>query len=210
MIRDYLAQRRRDDAYSTFTNKLRQDYKIENYLEPLRSSVGIQGYPAKGSATASVTLVEFSDFECPYCGAQFPILKKIEAEYADRIRVVFRQMPLTNVHPHAEKAAEASLCANEQQKFWELHDAMFQDNKNLDVNALKQKASALKLDTQAFNACLDSSKYEQAVMKNVHKETRLGVTGTPAMFINDRFFNGVQPYKDIAKVINEELERAKK
>ena len=87
---------------------------------------------------------------------------------------------------------------------------MFQDNKNLDINALKQKASVLKLDTQAFNACLDSSKYEEAVMKDVHEGTRLGVTGTPAMFINGRFFGGVQQYEDIAKIINEELQRAKK
>jgi protein-disulfide isomerase len=209
-IREYLAQRRRDQVYATFTAKLRHDYKVENYLEPLRSTVATQGFPTMGPTTAPVTIVEFSDFECPFCGAQFPIMKKIEADYAGRIRVVYRQMPLMNLHPHAEKAAEASLCANDQQKFWELHDAMFQDNKNLDVNQLKQKASVLKLDLQAFNACLDSSKYADAVTKDVREGARLGITGTPAMFINGRFFNGVQQYDDLAKVINDELERAKK
>jgi protein-disulfide isomerase len=209
-IRTYLSQRYRDDAYSAFTSKLRQDYKVENYLEPLRTSVATQGFPSMGPATAAVTIVEFSDFECPYCGALFPVMKKIEADFGDRIRVVYRQMPLTNIHPHAQKAAEASLCAFEQQKFWELHDAMFQDNKNLDVNALKQKASVLKLDSERFNTCLDSAKYAAAVTKDAHEGVKLGVAGTPAMFINGRFFGGVLPYEEIAKVINEELQNAKK
>ena len=209
-IRTYLSQRNRDDAYSAFTSKLREDYKVQNYLEPLRTSVATQGFPSMGPATAAVTIVEFSDFECPYCGALFPVMKKIEADFGDRIRVVYRQMPLTNIHPHAQKAAEASLCAFEQQKFWELHDAMFQDNKNLDVNALKQKASALKLDSQRFDACLDSAKYAEAVTKDAHEGAKLGVAGTPAMFINGRFFGGVLPYEQIAKVITEELQNAKK
>lgn len=209
-IQGYLLQRRRDERYNGYTAQLRKDYKVENYLEPLRSSIDTQGFPTLGPANATVTIVEFSDFECPFCGAQFPILKKIEADFADRIRVVYRQMPLTNVHPHAQKAAEASLCANDQKKFWEFHDAMFQDNKNLDVNALKQKAAALKLDVAAFSSCLDSSKYEDAVAKDVHEGVSLGITGTPVMFINGRFFNGVQPYEEISKVINEELQRNKK
>ena len=206
----YLTQQHRDEAYAAFTEKLRKDYKVETDLEPLRSSIATQGFPSLGPATAPVTIVEFSDFECPYCGALFPTLKKIEADFAGRIRVVYRQMPLESIHPHAEKAAEASLCANDQQKFWELHDAMFQDNKHLEINDLKQKAALLKLDAQAFNACLDSSKYAHAVENDVHEGVKLGITGTPVMFINGRFFGGVQPYEDIAKAITEELERVKK
>jgi protein-disulfide isomerase len=209
-IKTYLLQRHRDDAYTAFTAKLRVDYKVEENLEPLRWTVATQGYPALGPATAPVTIVEFSDFECPFCGQQYPIMKKVEADFAGRIRVVYRHMPLNNVHPHAQKAAEASMCANDQQKFWEMHDAMFQDNKNLDVNALKQKAAALKLDTQAFNGCLDTSKYQDAVTNDIHEGVKLGITGTPVMFINGRYFSGVQPYEEVAKAINEELQRAKK
>ena len=157
-----------------------------------------------------MTIAEFSDFECPYCGALFPVLQQIEANYKGRIRVVFREFPLTTIHPHAQKAAEASLCANDQQKFWELHDMMFKDNKNLDVDALKAKAASLKLDTKAFNECLDSSQHADWIKRDVAEGLRVGVTGTPAMFINGRFLSGVHPYEEIAKIIDEELLKAKK
>jgi len=206
-IRAYLRQQRRDTVYNVFIEKLRKDYGAQTYLEPLRTNVATDGFPTKGPATARVTIVEFSDFECPYCGALFPTLKKIEANYGDRIRLVFRQFPLTGLHPHAQKAAEASLCANEQQKFWELHDAMFQDNKNLGVDALKQKASDLKLDMTSFNGCLDTAKYSEQITEDIHEGVRAGVTGTPAMFVNGRFLNGAQPYEAITKIIDEELQR---
>jgi len=203
----YLTEQRRNAALDAFVATLKKEYKVETYLEPLRSNVETAGFPAKGPAAAPVTIVEFSDFECPFCGALFPTLKQVEAKYGDKLRIVFRQFPLTNAHPHAQKAAEASLCANEQQKFWELHDAMFQDNKNLEVDALKQKASALKLDRTAFDACLDSAKYADAVKKDQFAGARLGVSGTPAMFINGRFFGGVLPLENLVKIIDEELQK---
>jgi protein-disulfide isomerase len=116
------------------------------------------------------------------CAAVFPTLKQLEANYGSKIRIVFRQFPLSTIHPHAQKAAEASLCAAEQQKFWELHDAMFQDPRHLDVAALKQKASALKLDSAAFNTCLDTSKHAESVKKDIFEGVKAGVTGTPAIF----------------------------
>ncbi len=206
-IRAYLMEQRRDTAYQTFIGKLKNDYKVETFLEPLRIDVATQGFPAKGSASAPVTIVEFSDFECPYCAGLFPTLKQIEAKYSDKIRVVFRQFPLNSLHPHAQKAAEASLCANEQQKFWEMHDAMFQDNRNLEIDALKQKASTLKLDMTAFNSCLDTSKYAERIKSELSDGVKAGVTGTPAMFVNGRFINGNVPYAEISKVIDEELQR---
>src|SRR6185503_20238629 len=98
------------------------------------------GFPSKGPAAAPVTIVEFSDFECPYCGGLFPTLKAVEKNYAGQVRFVYRQFPLTNVHPHAQKAAEASLCANEQQRFWEFHDSMFGNQQALTVDDLKRRA----------------------------------------------------------------------
>ena len=208
-IRAFLMEQRRDGVYQGFIEKLKKDYKVETYLEPLRLEIATQGFPAKGPAGAAVTIVEFSDFECPFCAGLFPTLKQIETNYAQKIRVVFRQFPLTSLHPHAQKAAEASLCANEQQKFWEMHDAMFQDNKNLEVEALKQKASALKLDMTAFNSCLDTAKYAETIRKDISEGVKNGVTGTPAMFINGRFVNGNVPYGDVSKIIDEELDRKK-
>ena len=205
-VREYLVRQRHDAAYAAFIGQLRKDYKVETYLEPLRSPVSTQGFPVRGPAAAPVTIVEFSDFECPYCANLFPTLKRVEANYGERVRIVYRQFPLTDLHPHAQKAAEASLCANEQQKFWEMHDSIFLD-RNLDVDALKQKAAALKLDTRTFNTCLDTAKYADAVAKDVQEGSTFGVSGAPAIFINGRFLNGAQPYEEIARIIDEELRR---
>jgi len=209
-VRTYLRQQNRETVYEQFVTSIRKEHKIETFLQPLRTPIATEGFPTRGPATAPVTIVEFSDFECPYCASVFPTLKLIEANYGDRVRVVFRQFPLTSIHPHAQKAAEASLCAAEQKKFWELHDALFQDNRNLDVASLKQKASTLKLDMNLFNSCLDSSRQAEAVKKDIFEGVKAGVTGTPAMFINGRFLNGAQPYAAIAKVIDEELQLLKK
>jgi protein-disulfide isomerase len=120
--------------------------------------------------------------------------------------VVYRQFPLTSIHPNAQKAAEASLCANDQQRFWDFHDIMFEDQVNLTVDGLKQKAAQLKLDEAVFGACLDSGKHTESVRKDVAEGVRLGITGTPTTFINGRYLNGAVPYADFVRVIEEELQ----
>lgn len=207
-IRQYLRGQDRNRVLSEYLEKLKKDYGVEAYFEPARTEVAIQGHPVLGSPQAPITIVEFSDFECPFCGALHPTLKEIEKNYGDRIRVVFRQFPLNNLHPNAQKAAEASLCANDQQKFWELHDAMFTDQSNLGVDALKQKAVQLNMNAEQFNTCLDSGKYSETVKKDVVDGTKAGVSGTPAMFVNGRFLSGAQPYQEIARIIEDELRRA--
>jgi protein-disulfide isomerase len=164
-----------------------------------------EGFPAKGPAEAAVTIVEFSDFQCPYCSRVLPTLDRIQQSYGDKVRLVFRQFPLRSIHPQAQKAAEASLCAHDQQKFWEMHDAMFGDAKQLGIDQLKAKAASLGLDTEAFNECLDSSRHAEQVQGDVVAGSQAGVTGTPAMFVNGRFLSGAQPYEAIAKLIDEEL-----
>lgn len=207
-VRNYLIQGKGDEIYATFIDRLKKEYDVKSYLEPFRVNVATEGYPAQGPAAAPVTLVEFSDFECPYCGGLFPTLKLVERNYDDKVRIVFRQFPLTSIHPHAQKAAEASLCANDQRRFWELHDAMFSDQQNLTIDALESKAAELKLDAITFNSCLESGKYADAVKKEVADGIKAGVSGTPAMFINGRFLSGNQPYGEIRKVIEEELQRS--
>jgi protein-disulfide isomerase len=176
---------------------------------PPRTEIATAGFPARGPATAPVTIVEFSDFECPFCGRLFPTLKAVENIYVDRIRIVYRQFPLRRIHPLAEKAAEASLCANEQGRFWEMHDSLFGDQEHLTVDALKARAVSLKLDTAAFNACLDSGREAAAIDKDIAEGTKAGVTGTPAMFINGRMLVGAQPFAAIQAIIEEELQRKK-
>ena len=176
---------------------------------PQRTEIATAGYPARGPATAPVTIVEFSDFECPFCGRLFPTLKAVEKIYLDRVRIVYRQFPLRKIHPLAQKAAEASLCAGEQGRFWDMHDSLFGDQEHLTVDDLKARAVALKLDTATFNACLDSGKQVAAIDRDIADGAKAGVTGTPTMFINGRMMVGAQPYAQIQAVIEDELQGKK-
>jgi len=207
-IRNYLREQEHTRVLGDFLARLKKDYNVKSYLEPSRAVIATEGHPTQGAATAPVTIVEFSDFECPYCGAFFPTLKEVEKNYKDKVRVVYRQFPLTQIHPNAQKAAEASLCANEQNQFWQMHDAMFGDQAALGVEALKQKAAKLSLNTTTFNACLDGNKYAAAVRADIADGVKVGVNGTPAFFINGRFYSGNQPYDEVQKVIEDELQRA--
>jgi len=207
-VKQYLMERSRSRYYDALITRLKKQYGFKSYLEPLRAKIETAGFPAKGPATAPVTIVEFSDFECPYCGGLFPTMKQVEKNYADKIRIVYRQFPLANIHPHAEKAAEASLCAYDQQHFWEFHDSMFGNQKELSIADLKQRAVALKLDTAKFNECLDSGRQVAAIQSDIQEGARVGVTGTPALFINGRMLSGNQPYSEIKELIDDELQRS--
>ena len=206
-VKEYLTERSRSRYYDALIARLKKQYGFKSYLEPLRAKIETAGFPSKGPATAPVTIVEFSDFECPYCGGLFPTLKQVEKNYADKIRIVYRQFPLTNIHPRAEKAAEASLCAYEQQHFWEFHDSMFGNQRELSVADLKQRAVDLKLDPAKFNECLDSGRQVAAIQSDIQEGARVGVTGTPALFINGRMLSGNQPYSEIKEIIEDELQR---
>ena len=206
-VKAYMIERSRSRYKDMLVTRLKKDFGFKSYLEPLRAQISSAGFPSRGVATAPVTIVEFSDFECPYCGGLFPTLKQVEKNYPQTVRIVYRQFPLSNLHPHAMKAAEASLCANEQNKFWEFHDSMFGNQRELSIADLKQRAVDLKLDTQAFNQCLDSGKEAAAIQADIQEGARVGVSGTPAMFINGRFLSGNQPYSEIKDVIEDELQR---
>jgi protein-disulfide isomerase len=207
-IRDYLKSEKRQTVFEAFVADLKSKYGVKSWLEPSRTTLATNGRPSKGPANAPVTIVEFSDFECPFCRALFPTLERIEADYKDKLRVVYLQFPLATMHTHARKAAEASLCAYEQNKFWQLHDAMFNDQQHLSVDDLKQKAAKLSLDMKAFNTCLDSDKYLTEIQSDMEEGVRVGISGTPAMFINGRLLIGAQPYGDIQKIIDDELRRS--
>lgn len=207
--REYLLQERRKSAYRAFIEALRGEYTIEKLLDPLRVHVNSEGFPSKGPENAIITIVEFADFQCPFCAELFKTLREVEKNYSQTVRIVYRQFPLPNVHPDALKAAEAALCAFDQQRFWELHDAMFEDNRYIDVVSLKAKASGLELDTAMFNDCVDSGKNAARIREDVLEATKLGVAATPTLFINGRYLTGARPYEEIANVINEELSIAR-
>jgi len=154
-----------------------------------------------------VTIVEFSDFQCPFCSRLTPTIKQVEQKYGDKVRVVFRQYPLP-FHQNAQKAAEASLCALDQGKFWELHDAMFADQNALGVDQLKATAAKLGVNADKFNKCLDSGEKAAVISADQKAGQAAGVNGTPALFVNGRFINGAVPLEQITTVVDDELRRA--
>jgi len=205
-IKAYLAQNGQQEARDKYFKTLEAKYKVDYLLEPMRVEVAANG-PARGPAGAPVTIVEFSDFQCPFCSRITPTLEQVVSKYGNKVRLVFRQFPLP-MHPNAAKAAEASLCANEQGKFWEMHDAMFKDQAGLAVDGLKSKAAGITgINAASFNSCLDSGKETPAVQSDMKAGTKAGVNGTPAMFVNGRFISGVVSADDLSKVIDEELKR---
>ena len=165
--------------------------------------------PAVGSASAPVTIVEFSDFQCPFCQRVAPTLKQVQKAYGDKVRVVWKDFPLTQIHPEAFKAGEAAHCAGEQGKFWEYHDRLFANQQALQPDRLKQYAADSGLDTAKFNACVDTAKYGDRVREGVTQGSRLGVNSTPTLYVNGRMLSGAQPYEAIAAVIDEELAKSK-
>ena len=160
--------------------------------------------PSWGPADATVTIIEFGDFQCPYCG-QFATqtLPQIKQAYEGNIRFVFRDFPL---HENSGKAAEAADCASEQGKYWEYHDKLFSNQSALDVASLKSYASQLGLDTTAFDQCLDSNKYAQEVEKDEQDGGSYGVGGTPAFFINGELVSGALPFADFKAAIDAALQ----
>lgn len=206
-VKQYMVDRSRTRYRDMLVTRLKKEFAFKSYLEPLRAQLATAGFPTKGPANAPVTIVEFSDFECPYCGGLYPTLKQVEKAYPQQVRIVYRQFPLTNIHPYAQKAAEASLCANDQQKFWEFHDSMFENQRELSVADLKQRAVDLKLDSKVFNQCLDSGRHAAAIQADLQEGSKYGVTGTPALFINGRLLSGNQPFAEIRDVIEDELQR---
>ncbi len=204
-IETFLKQKKSREAFVAYVEKLAKKYDVQYHLEPLRFSVSTEGSPTRGPADAPVTIIEFSDFQCPYCAQAHGTIQKIVDKYGAKIRLVFRQFPLTNIHHNAQEAAEASLCAADQGKFWEMYDALFADQSKLAGPQLKETAKTLGLDEQAFDSCLDSHKFATEVTADVSDGVVAGVSGTPAFFINGRPLNGAVDYDTVAKIVDEEL-----
>jgi len=207
-IVQYLTAQKREEAQAALQQRLNEQYGVEVFLKKFRLAFDDAHAPVSGPDDAPVTLVEFSDFECPYCGGFFPTLQQIKANYADRVRVVYRQFPLTNLHPNAFKAAEASMCADAQGHFWELHDLMFQEQNRLSVRDLKEKAGRLGLDQEEFDQCLDSGRFVELIQQDFAEGKRVGVTGTPALFLNGvPVEGGAVGYSVLQNLIEQELKR---
>ena len=171
---------------------------------PSIGKINVDGKPVRGTPGAKVQIVEFSDFQCPYCGAAEPAVLQVLKEYAGKVSLVYLNFPLS-FHPYAEKAAEAYECALVQGKSWEYHDVLFANQNALDVQSLKKHASDLKLDSAKFDSCLDGGSKKAVVDADTQKGSSLGVSGTPTFFINGKMLVGAQPYSAFKQVIDAEL-----
>lgn len=207
-IRDFIASNRRAQARAQLVAELRrQGSGVRVLLDPPRLDVAVAGdSPSKGPPDAPITIVEFSDYQCPFCARVNPTLERLMREYAGKIRIVFRDFPLPS-HPEAPKAAEAARCAGEQGQYWAMHDRLFANQQALQVDALKAHAAALGLDRARFDACLDSGRHAAAVQADLEAGRRLGVNSTPTLYVNGRPVAGAQPYEYFKAIIDEELER---
>ena len=209
-VAEYLRQQRLAQRREQYVAGLRAQTLVRIYLkepEPIRVKVAPDVGFARGPRQAPVTIVEFSDFQCPYCRAVVPTLKQLTARYGDRVRWVFRDFPIEAIHPQAPVAHEAARCAGDQDKFWPYHDVLF-GRTDLGIDALKQYAVEVGLDTGAFAKCLEEGRHRAAVAADVQAGSQLGVTGTPTFFVNGRPLVGNLPLSEFQRVIERELARS--
>ncbi len=178
--------------------------------EATKISVDLAGEPVKGKADAPVTIVEFSDFQCPFCQKGWEVMKEVEKDYVakNKVKLVFKNFPLDNIHPMAQASAQAGECAYEQDKFWEYHDKLFANQQSLSNDNLKKWAKEAGLDESKFNSCLDGRKYESEVAKDQQEGLKAGVQGTPAFLINGQLYSGALSYAQIKQLIETELAKA--
>lgn len=190
-----------------FAEELRSKAKVRVALDPPRAHVVIPaGAPALGPASAPVTIVEFSDYQCPYCKRAQGVVDELVAKYKDKIRLVHRDFPLDN-HPGAVPAARAARCADEQGNFWDYHRGLLLTPGDFSDEDLRSRAASLGLDASKFDTCLKSDRHDAAIRASVEDGQRIGVTGTPAFFINGRMLFGAQPIQKFEEVIDAELQR---
>ena len=205
-VKAYMSRTAEQELRAEFIGGLREKSKVEVMLAPLRFDVGPgENNPTYGDfANAPVKIVEFSEFACPYCSRVNPTIDQVKETYGDKVALVFRDYPLP-MHKDAPKAAEAGHCAADQGKFWEMHDLMFANQRALKPEDLKGYATELALDEGAFAECLDSDRYADNVAADTADGAKVGVSGTPAFFINGQFINGARPFESFKEIIDAEL-----
>jgi len=194
-------QQARQDFYA----QLRKQAQVAVLLEPPRVQVAYDPARVRGNPKAPVMIVEFADFQCPYCKAAESTLDNVFAKYKGQVAISYRDFPLSSIHPHAQEAAEAARCAEEQGKFWQYHDLLFADQDKLDHDGLIQQANSLKLEMPQFQSCLAAHKYKAQIDADELAGRNAGVNGTPGFFVNGVFLNGALPQSVFEDTINDAL-----
>lgn len=202
----YLQNSQRAQLEQQLAKRLQDEAKIKVYLEPPRTKVAVGESPRRGPDNAPVKVIEFSDYQCPFCQRARATVQQIIEAYGDKVQYVFRDFPL-GFHDNAFKAHEAAHCAGEQNKYWEMNDQLFQSQSQLGIEELKKYAQKLGLKAEQFNSCLDQGKFAARVRKDQSEGQNAGVSGTPAFFVNGIPLSGARPFEQFKKIIDDELAR---
>lgn len=204
-LQQTLKQAKLEAARREYLKRLREKARVSILLRPPRVEVAYDPTRLRGSAKAPVIIVEFSDFQCPFCRQVEPTLKNLLAKHEGRVSLAYRDFPLREIHPQAQLAAEASRCAAEQGQFWQYHDLLFANPEKLKKEDLLEHARSLKLDEKQFDSCLASAKYKARIEQDLEEGMKAGLDGTPSFFINGILLSGAQPEATFEGIIQAEL-----
>jgi protein-disulfide isomerase len=207
-IVEFLKQQGGAERQQAFIEELKKKYPTTVALKPPVVNVATAGRPEMGAANAPVTIIAFSDYECPYCKRAHTVVDEVMKKYDGKVKLVYRDYPLP-FHEHARPAAEAANCANAQGKFWPYHQKLWAAS-DLSTDKLKAMAGEVGLDQQKFDDCLAKAQFKADIDKDIADGSAVGVTGTPAFFINGRMLSGAQPFEKFKEVIDQELARSSK
>lgn len=207
-LKDSIKQAKIQQARQDFYAQLWNREHVVILLKPPTADVSYDPARARGNVHAPVMIVEFADFECPYCRAAEATVKTVLASHPNEVAFAFRDFPLTQLHPQAESAAEAARCAGEQGQFWAYHDYLYASPANLAMPAMLKEAESLKLDEKQFQTCLLSDKYSSQIQRDFQDGVNAGGTGTPAFFINGAYLDGNEPQALFDQRIGEALATA--
>ncbi len=209
-IMAFLGANKKKEKVQAYLAKLSKSSPVEVYFKaPRLKEVQVGESPTAGGQSAKVTIVEFSDFQCPFCKIAAETVGELKTKYGSKIKLAFRHFPL-NIHPQARPTSEASMCVHEQgsSKFWKFHDLAFQNQKSLDSASLEKYAKEVGANVEKFKECVNSKKYAQAVQGDMAYGEKLGLKSTPTFFINGRLVSGALPLDKFSEIIDEELSSA--
>lgn len=208
-IHAFLTEQKREEMVQATVNKLTKSNPVEVYFKKPKMNIQVdlgEGSPRWGDDSAKVKVVEFSDFQCPFCSKGAEVVNELKKKYKGKIQVIFRHVPLP-MHSEAKNIAESSMCVNEQSsdKFWKFHDIVFKGQANVDKASLEKYAKESGADVKKYNECVEAKKYADYVAKDMAYAEKLGVRSTPTFFINGQLVAGALPVEQFSEIIDEEL-----
>ena len=206
-IVEYIKQQKAAQVEQDYLDGLRKKYATVVILQPPKIEVGTGGRPERGPKNAPITIIEFSDYECPFCKKAEESVQQVLKTYGDKVRFVYRDFPL-DIHASARPASEAAHCAQAQGKFWEYHDKLMAAT-DLSADKFKTLADEVKLDRAKFDECIAKQQFKADIDKDMEDATDVGVTGTPAFFINGRMISGAEPFEKFKEIIDDGLAHSK-